>query len=231
MPLAQGKSRATIGHNIAEMEASGHPRTQAIAAALNTARRSGARIPKAQMGRALPLTGAPGEGAGEHVYAGPLHSKVPGRTDKINLNVKPGSYVIPADVTSIIGEGNTLAGTTVLKAAFSPKMLRGNVPPAAGHPSPHKQQTLERLHPERIMRREIGMQEGGNAEESTQEAAPVVVAGGEYIVPPDEIKAIWGDLSKGHKALDAFVGEIRRREIKRLKSAPPPKKASGGRVN
>ena len=35
-----------IGKNIAEMEASGHPRKQAIAAALDTARKSGARIPK-----------------------------------------------------------------------------------------------------------------------------------------------------------------------------------------
>lgn len=226
MPLAHGKSRATIGSNIEEMQASGHPHNQAVAAALNMARRSGAKIPKpAQMGRALPLTGAPGEGANEHVYAGPLHTHVPGRTDKINLNVKPGSYVIPADVVSIIGEGNTLAGTAVLKAAFGSKMLTGSVPPAAGHPSPHKEQTLRLVHPNRMMHREMTMQEGGEAEdERTQGAAPVVVAGGEYIIPPDEIKGVWGDLSKGHRSLDAFVGEIRRREIHRLKNAPPPKK-------
>jgi hypothetical protein len=38
MPLAKGSGRETIGKNIAEMEASGHPRAQSIAAALNTAR-------------------------------------------------------------------------------------------------------------------------------------------------------------------------------------------------
>lgn len=46
MPLKPGKSKKTIGKNIAEMEKSGHPKKQAIAAALNEARKSGAKIPK-----------------------------------------------------------------------------------------------------------------------------------------------------------------------------------------
>lgn len=46
MPLKKGKSKKTIGKNIAEMEASGHPKKQAIAASLNEARKSGAKIPK-----------------------------------------------------------------------------------------------------------------------------------------------------------------------------------------
>ena len=46
MPLKKGTSRATIGKNIKEMESSGHPRKQAIAASLNEARESGAKIPK-----------------------------------------------------------------------------------------------------------------------------------------------------------------------------------------
>lgn len=45
MPLSKGTSRAVIGRNIKEMEDSGRPPKQAIAAALNTARRSGAKIP------------------------------------------------------------------------------------------------------------------------------------------------------------------------------------------
>jgi hypothetical protein len=44
MPLLKGKKN--IGHNIAEMEKSGHPAKQAIAASLNEARKSGAKIPK-----------------------------------------------------------------------------------------------------------------------------------------------------------------------------------------
>jgi hypothetical protein len=46
MPLKHGTSRKTIGSNISEMERAGHPHKQAVAAALDTARKSGARIPK-----------------------------------------------------------------------------------------------------------------------------------------------------------------------------------------
>jgi len=46
MPLKKGTSRKVIGKNIKEMEESGHPRKQAIAASLNEARKSGAKIPK-----------------------------------------------------------------------------------------------------------------------------------------------------------------------------------------
>jgi hypothetical protein len=46
MPLKKGTGRKTIGSNIKEMEAAGHPKAQAIAASLNEARKSGAKIPK-----------------------------------------------------------------------------------------------------------------------------------------------------------------------------------------
>lgn len=46
MPLEKGKGKSVIGHNISEMERSGHPKKQAIAAALSQARESGAKIPK-----------------------------------------------------------------------------------------------------------------------------------------------------------------------------------------
>lgn len=46
MPLEKGKSKKVIGKNISEMERSGHPKNQAIAAALDQARKSGAKIVK-----------------------------------------------------------------------------------------------------------------------------------------------------------------------------------------
>jgi len=46
MPLIKSKSKAAIGKNIAEMQAAGHPKAQAVAAALSTARKAGAHIPK-----------------------------------------------------------------------------------------------------------------------------------------------------------------------------------------
>ena len=44
VPLERGTDRKTISGNIREMIASGHPQKQAVAAALDTARRSGADI-------------------------------------------------------------------------------------------------------------------------------------------------------------------------------------------
>ncbi len=46
MPLEKGTSKKIIGHNIKEMEASGHKKSQAIAASLNEARKSGADLKK-----------------------------------------------------------------------------------------------------------------------------------------------------------------------------------------
>lgn len=46
MPLKKGKSKATIGKNIKTEMQAGKPQKQAVAIALNTARDSGAKIPK-----------------------------------------------------------------------------------------------------------------------------------------------------------------------------------------
>lgn len=46
MPLKKGKSKKTISSNIRELKSTGkYPQKQAVAIALDTARRSGAKIP------------------------------------------------------------------------------------------------------------------------------------------------------------------------------------------
>jgi len=95
MPLAHGKSQATISKNISEMVHSGNPHDQAVAAALNIAR-SGKK--------------QGGEQTGNVVHVGPIHSPVAGRTDHLPMHVPAGSYVIPAEEVAFLGEGNTLNG-------------------------------------------------------------------------------------------------------------------------
>jgi len=106
MPLKKGKSQKTISSNISEMMHSGYPQKQAVAAALNTARRSRA-------------TG----GQVAKTFVGPIHSNVAGRTDHLPMNVPSGAYVIPADIVSALGEGNTMAGFKILNDMFGIQRL------------------------------------------------------------------------------------------------------------
>ncbi len=46
MPLVKSKSKKAIGENIKREEAAGKPIKQAVAIALNVARKAGAKIPK-----------------------------------------------------------------------------------------------------------------------------------------------------------------------------------------
>ncbi len=57
-------------------------------------------------------------------HVGIIHMAVGGRTDHLPMNVYANSYVIPADVVSGLGEGNTLAGGKVMDHMFSGDSLR-----------------------------------------------------------------------------------------------------------
>ena len=46
MPLKKGKSKFVVSENVRAELAAGKPKNQAIAIALNTARKSGAKIPR-----------------------------------------------------------------------------------------------------------------------------------------------------------------------------------------
>ena len=102
MPLKSGTSQSTISQNISEMIRAGHPQNQAVAAALENARRSRAE----------------GGEINEKIHVGPIHSNVAGRTDHLPINVPSGAYVLPAETISALGEGNTMAGFKVANDVF-----------------------------------------------------------------------------------------------------------------
>jgi hypothetical protein len=112
MPLIKSGSKQAVSSNIREMVHAGHPRDQAIAAALRNARKYA---------------------RGGNVHEGFLHSTVPGRTDRLPISVKGGAYVLPADHVAALGEGNSLAGANIVNKLFkmgpygsTPTALRGS---------------------------------------------------------------------------------------------------------
>ena len=201
MPLHHGTSQKTISSNISEIIHAGHPHDKAIAAALNVARKSH----HASGGMPQPLRNSDViDRAAKDVRAhvGPIHAPVAGRTDHLNMHVPAGSYVIPADIVSSFGEGNTDAGFDV----FDDLSHDHKDTPEAG----------------------IGHNGGPSMDDVYSQRAslaPIVAAGGEYVIPPSVVKSLGGgDISIGHNLLDGFVVLARKELIKTLKKLPPPKK-------
>ncbi|HLY80305.1 MAG TPA: hypothetical protein VKQ70_13070 [Caulobacteraceae bacterium] len=149
---------------------------------------------------------------GHHLHVGPIHSAVHGRTDHLPMHVPSGSYVIPADVVSgAHGEGNTMAGFKVMRRLFGGA-------PYGGHGGPYSQGAGpygEALQNSR----------GGRAEDHGDAGVPIVAAGGEYVLSPDQVRAVGrGDPDLGTKVLDEFVKRSRARNIKTLQRLPGPAK-------
>ena len=143
--------------------------------------------------------------ASEKIHVGPIHSPVAGRTDHLPVHVPSGAYVIPADIISAMGEGNTMAGFKVANTIFS------KIPGMQGLPGADAQLGL----PEK---RAMGGATYGSP-------VPVVVAGGEYVISPEDVEHMGeGDLDAGHRVLDAFVVKMRKKTVDTLKNLPGPKK-------
>ena len=142
--------------------------------------------------------------AGMHtkLHTGPIHSSVAGRTDHLPMHVPSGSYVLPSDIVSAAGEGNTMAGFAHAKRVFGGMPRGGGAQPYNHTGGPY------------------GMAKGGAAS-----GVPIVAAGGEYVVHPDDVREVGGgDLDMGHKVLDEFVKRMRAELVKTLKKLPGPKR-------
>jgi 8-oxo-dGTP pyrophosphatase MutT (NUDIX family) len=65
----------------------------------------------------------------------------------------------------------------------------------------------------------------GKSGGGSSSGVPIVAAGGEWVVPPEHVKAVGnGDIDMGHRVLDAFVLRVRKELIHTLKHLEPPRK-------
>jgi hypothetical protein len=128
--------------------------------------------------------------------SGLIHSASPGRADLVAARVRRGAYIVPADVVSGLGQGNTLAGA---------KVLHGSLPEAVDMASAGP----------------IDRATGGRVEDDSIE---VRLSGGEYQIAPEQVRSIGGgDVRAGAAALDKLVAAVRAEAQQHLATTPPPK--------
>lgn len=220
MPLVHSASKKAVSENI-KTEMSRKPQRQAIAIALETARRAskgkevGGQVNFAD-GGALPSMPwyAKSESRSMAPHVGPLLGSTPGRADKVNTSVANGSHILPSDTVSALGSGNSLAGHAVLSKMFpgSSGPLGMKSPLHASKPNFPK---LPSIKPPKTFK------DGGKTEH-----IPVALSDGEFCVDISDVKKIGnGNEAHGHAILDHFILKIRKDAIKKLKSLPGPSKS------
>lgn len=151
-------------------------------------------------------TRASGGATVTRVHVGPIHSPVAGRTDHLPMNVPSGSYVIPADIISAMGEGNTIAGFKQMRRLFGGAPYTGAEAMYGAEGGPYNEPLP-------------GKSEGGEA------TVPIIAAGGEYVLSPAQVTMAGdGDMDAGHRVLDEFVKRMRAKTIETLSNLPGPKK-------
>lgn len=198
MPLTPG---APVADTIRELYHSGkdRPRDQIIAIAESNHRRraDGGMAHGGFAAAAIP----PKVNGDEFHPEGLFHSDVAGRTDRLPRAVPADSFVVPADVVSGLGQGNTLAGEKILDgivtgSAPQTKLASGGQSRGVSHV----------------------MVAGG------EYCVPrdKIEAIGHRMRVAKKSKART-DLAAGHEALRGLVERVRAEQKKFLASAPKPK--------
>jgi len=218
MPLIKSGSRAAVSENIREMVRAGHPQDQAVAAAMRNARKYGSHM--AAGGFTPPFEER--TAARNLMHQGFLHSAVPGRTDKLPISVQGGSYILPADHVAALGQGNSIAGANIVNKIFRMGPYGANASPslhAAKATMPHLNLRAPTPAQPKAPKFATGGEDAGQGRPTD-----IIAAGGEIVIPPDRIVERFGDIEHGHKALDKWVVDTRKKHIKTLRGLKPPKK-------
>jgi hypothetical protein len=127
-----------------------------------------------------------------------VQSETPGRTDRIPMTARAGSYILPADVVSGLGQGNTAAGAKMWADVLKLHMPKpqSKMPPIPGYAA------------------------GG-----VDDSSDIVVAGGEVVVSPECVAAIGGgDPEAGKEVLNKAVLGVRQQVAEHNKNLPGPVK-------
>lgn len=142
--------------------------------------------------RALALAAG---GSVKRMATGPLMGPTGGRSDHLPISVPAGSHVIPADVVSGFGEGNTHAGMLALDKLFNS--------------GPYG----------------MAVKKGGARRRAAGGEVPILASDGEYVVDPEVVAAMGeGDSGRGHDALDKWIVDRRQDIIRTMASLPGPAK-------
>jgi hypothetical protein len=198
MPLKSGKSN--VGSNISKLTKIGKPTGQAIAIALDVAGRQ--RKDRARGGSVV----------------GALKGKGKGRADDIKISARPGSHVIPADVVSAMGGGNSIAGHDILGQMF-PKSIKPRLQKGAMGQS----KKVPNVSPTKIQ--SVNMFGGRSTGKMFSDggSVPIAVSDGEFIISPEDVKDVGeGNIDAGHKVLNDFIIRVRASTVDQLKQMENP---------
>lgn len=153
-------------------------------------------------------------GADAGLMTGYLHGATAGRADALKGTALSDSYILPAEEIAGLGEGNSLMGARVIQSMLGSGPH--GIPQERGHAGrgpPHPPSV-----PREYQAKGGGVQHGG------QSQTKVALSHGEFSLTPEQVRDKFGDgdLKRGHRVLDLFVQELRKRHIKELKGLEPP---------
>ena len=202
------------------------PQQQPLGGAQQATMRRGGAMPQRAVGGDMGISPAQGSpwwtrsearGADNTGY---LHGPTMGRADAIETTAPGGSHVIPADVISGLGEGNSLAGARVMQGILDsgphgiPQARLGRGP---GLPRPPSGTRMPQFQAEggATQMRAGGVHGSGQT--------PVALSHGEFVISPEHVSA-WGhgDPELGHRVWDRWIVETRKKLIEKQKKLPTP---------
>lgn len=207
MPLRSGSDQATIGYNIHEMMASGHPHNQAVAAALHNAHYDdGGMVPSAP-------DPTPG-----------LQPSVQSQTPQSQSLIQRFSAMSPEQLRELAPR---LSGQVqqIVQRILQQKQM------ASQQPSQPQQAAVggtvhDNRHSVLFPGGAVGYASGGAATHSEDECVPILAAGGEFVISPHHVAQLaGGDVRAGHKLLDAWVVDARQQIVNKMKSLKGPVRA------